>query len=174
MSSSALKWSLATEWGVGMGFSGISGDKLRRGDRPDLALLTLLEERMLAVLLRRDGVIPLPECSEFMDALRSRVGVLERDEDETTEAEVLRSGLRIALSGRLAVGDWSVTCLGGADPVGRAERGVLVGEEVAMDRRWRDWAKFPSLWPSLCRLDSSSIGVDIFRLCAVVEGGKGT
>lgn len=125
-----------------MGFSGISGDMLLRGDLADLVLLGV---GMFAELARRDGVIPLTEWREFIDALRNRVGVADRD-DGTTEADVLRRGLRIALLGRGEFGDreWSATGFRGVGPAGRAERGVLAGEEVAMVRRFKDCAKSPS------------------------------
>jgi hypothetical protein len=55
---SALKWSLATDWGVGMGFSGSSGEILRRGDLPDL---TLVGDPIWAKLERRDGATPFAE-----------------------------------------------------------------------------------------------------------------
>jgi hypothetical protein len=113
---------------------------LLRGDLPDLGLLG---DRMLAALGRRDGVTPLAEWSEFMEAFRSKVGVAER-EDGTTEAEELRRGLRIALLGRGELGDLSATGLSGLGPAGRAERGVLAGDDVVMVKRCKDCARSPS------------------------------
>jgi hypothetical protein len=98
--------------------------------------------------------MPLTEWSEFIDAFRSKVGVADR-EDGTTEADVLRRGLRIALLGRGEFGDreWSATGFRGVGPAGRAERGVLSGEDVAMVRRFKDCASSPSpSRPSLVRL----------------------
>lgn len=126
-----------------MGFSGNSGDMLLRGDLPDLGLLG---DKMLAELARRDGVTPLTECSEFMDAFLSRVGVADRD-DGATEAEELRRGLRMALLGRGELGDFSAAGLSGLGAAGRGERGVLAlaGDDVVMVRRFRDCARSPSL-----------------------------
>ena len=110
---------------------------------------------MLAALARRDGVTPLEEWSEFMEAFRSKVGVAERDEG-ATEADELRRGLRMALPGRGELGELrlrlilSTTGLGGLSGFGaaaRGERGVLAGEEVAgevMARRFKDCARSPS------------------------------
>jgi hypothetical protein len=106
VSSSVLKWALATEWGVGIGSAGSSGEMLLRGDLP---VLGLLGDRMLAELARRDGATPpLAECSEFMEAFRSRVGVADRD-GGAMETEELRSGLRMALLGRGVLGERSAT-----------------------------------------------------------------
>jgi hypothetical protein len=121
MSSSARKWALATEWGVGECFGGGgSGDMLRRGDLPDLGLLG---DRTLAELARRDGGTPLAEWSEFIEAFLSKVGVADRDD---------------TLLGSGELGDFS----------GREARGVLAGEDVVMVRPCRDRARSPS-WPSL-------------------------
>jgi hypothetical protein len=149
VSSSVLKWALATEWGVGIGSAGGSGEMLLRGDLP---VLGLLGDRMLAELARRDGATPaFAECSEFMEAFRSRVGVADRD-GGAMEAEELRSGLRMALPGRGVLGERSAAGGRGLAPAGREERGDLAGEEVevVMVRRFKDCARSPSPWgPSL-------------------------
>ena len=127
---------------------------LRRGDLPDL---DWLGDKMLAALARRDGVTPLEEWSEFMDAFRSKVGVADRDEG-ATEADELRRGLRMALPGRGELGELrlrlrltlsttGLSGLSGFGAAGRGERGVLAGEDAAgvvMARRFKDCARSPA------------------------------
>jgi hypothetical protein len=112
----------------------------------------LLGDKMLAELERRDGVTPLAECSEFMDAFRSKAGEAERV-DGTVEAEALRRGLRMALPGRGEMGDLSATGLSGLGAAGREAGGVPVGPMV---KRSRDFARPPS--PSSCLLLSECAG----------------
>ena len=165
---------LARSWAVGGGgLSGISGDKLRRGDLgPRAGDKTLIE------LARRGGATPLTEWSEFMDAFLSKLGVADREggrSDAEADAEDAWSGLRMPLLGRGVLDDRTggrgCECcwLFGLRAGGREERrpdladegetegdgigvvsdveakGVGVGEvEEVMERCWRDWAKSPS------------------------------
>jgi hypothetical protein len=124
--------------GVGMMRSEMtSGEMLRRGEGPVLGLedeVDDAEETRLARLARREGVGPLVECSEVMEALRIRAGVPERDEG-ATEAEALRIGVRTAPAVRGEAGEAaerSASLRGLGPVVERPGRGVLVdaGDEV--------------------------------------------
>src|SRR6266699_3543538 len=113
------------EAAVRPGFSRRSGDISPRGN------LNAERDERLTELARRGGATPLAECSEFREALRSRVGVAER------ESRPFSSGLRGAPRLLATLGD---RCMEGLKPeLGLGEDvGDLAGEDVASESCFRE------------------------------------
>ena len=113
------------EAAVTWGFSGGSGDMLRRGD------LDSEGDLMLTELARRGGATPLTECewSEFREAFLSRVGVAERESRPFDDEGPLRGVRGAALD--LTLRELGDRLRGGLKgPPGLGERGDFAGEDA--------------------------------------------